>query len=251
MACGIDLSGRVALVTGASRGIGAEVAHRLAQAGAHVALVARSIERLKALAAEIEQRHGVRALALETDVRSDEQVQATVASVLEQLGGLHVLVNNAGITRDALLLRTTSEAWQEVLDVNLGGAYRFTRAALRPMVRQRHGRVIAISSVVGLRGNAGQSNYAASKAGLIGFCKSVAREVGARGVTVNVVAPGLIETDMAAALDERQRSAFLDHVALGRIGTAGDVADAVLFLASDLAGYVTGEVLRVDGGFAM
>jgi 3-oxoacyl-[acyl-carrier protein] reductase len=251
MACVIDLSGRVALVTGASRGIGREVAVRLAEAGASLALVARSEEALSGLAAELTERFGVPALALPTDVTDDEQVAAAVKRAVNELGGLHVLVNNAGITRDGLLMRMGPEAWREVLDVNLGGAYRFTRAALRPMMKQRHGRIICISSVVGLRGNAGQANYAASKAGIAGFCKSVAREAGSRGVTANVVAPGFIETDMTGELTEEQRAAFLGHVPLGRIGEPGDVAAAVLFLASDLGGYITGEVLRVDGGFAM
>ncbi|GIW73460.1 MAG: beta-ketoacyl-ACP reductase [Planctomycetota bacterium] len=251
MAVVIELGGQVALVTGASRGIGRAIAERLAEAGARLVLCARSAEPLARLAHQLGERYGVEALAVPGDVGAPEFATTAVKQALERFGRLDVLVNNAGLTADGLLVRMAPEQWQQVLEVNLSGAYRFVRAALRPMMRQQSGRIVNITSVVGLRGNAGQANYAASKAGLIGLTKSVAREVGARGITCNAVAPGLIETDMAAQLDEAQRRRFLEQVPLGALGQPAQVADAVLFLVSPLAAYLTGVVLCVDGGFAM
>ena len=241
------LEGRSALVTGASRGIGRSVAQALAAEGAQVALAARSRESLESLAAEL----GGGSLALPTDARDSESVEAAVSAAAEAFGGLDILVNNAGVTRDALVVRMKDADWRDTLETNLSGAFYFARAASRLMMRQRSGRIVNISSVAGLRGNAGQANYAASKAGLIGMTKSLARELGARGVTVNAVAPGFIETDMTAALPEALRERVRQGIPLGSFGEASDVASAVLFLASDAARYITGHTLQVDGGLGI
>ncbi|HEX6988202.1 MAG TPA: 3-oxoacyl-[acyl-carrier-protein] reductase [Bacillota bacterium] len=245
------LSERVALVTGASRGIGRAIALALAAEGAAVAV---NYARSQAAAQEVVdliRQQGGRAEAFQADVADAEQVDALVAGVEAALGQVDVLVNNAGIARDGLLMRMTPEAWNEVLSTNLTAAYRTTRAVLRGMIRRRFGRIINVTSVAGITGNAGQANYAAAKAGLIGFTKSLAREVGSRGITVNAVAPGVIDTDMTAALDEEWKRRMLDQIALGRFGTPDDVAGAVVFLASDAAGYITGQTLVIDGGLTM
>jgi len=200
--------------------------------------------------AEIRERGG-RAEAFQADVSDGDAAEALVGAVEERLGPVDILVNNAGITRDGLLVRMSPESWDEVIATNLTAAYRTTRAVLRGMLRRRYGRIINIASVSGLTGNPGQANYAAAKAGLIGFTKTLAREVGSRGITVNAVAPGVIETDMTAALGEEWKRRMLDQIALGRFGTPEDVAGAVVFLASDAAGYVTGQTLVVDGGLTM
>lgn len=245
------LSERVALVTGASRGIGRAIALALAAEGATVAVnYARSQEAAQEVVDQIRERGG-RAEAFQADVADAEQVEGLVSAVESQLGPVDILVNNAGITRDGLLMRMTPEAWDEVVATNLTSAYRTTRAVLRGMLRRRSGRIINIASVSALTGNPGQANYAAAKAGLIGFTKSLAREVGSRGITVNVIAPGVIDTDMTAALGEEWKRRMLDQIALGRFGTPEDVAGAVVFLASDAAGYVTGQTLVVDGGLTM
>ncbi len=244
------LAGKVALVTGASRGIGRVIAESLAEAGAMVVLGARDSARLTEAVAGIETRGG-QAEAVGLDVADKASVEAAMAGLLARHGRLDVLVNNAGITRDNLLLRMKTEEWNEVLATNLTGAFLCTQAAMKPMLKQRSGRIVNVTSVVGLSGNAGQANYAASKAGLVGFTKSVAREVASRGITVNAVAPGFIETDMTAAMTEKAREAVVSAIPLGRVGEARDVAAAVTFLASDEAGYVTGQVLAVDGGFHM
>ncbi|MFC1707085.1 3-oxoacyl-[acyl-carrier-protein] reductase [Planctomycetota bacterium] len=251
MSIELTLSGHVALVTGASRGIGHTVAFRLAEAGADVAVCARSLEPLEALASEIGNRFSVRSLAVAGDVCDREAVDKTVERVRAELGRVDVLVNNAGVTRDGLVARMTDDAWDDVLNTNLKGAFHFTRAVARPMMKQRSGRIINISSIVGLRGNSGQANYAASKAGLIGLTKAVARELSGRGITANVVAPGLVESDMTTGLADSYLEAIRKEIPLGRLGSAQEVADAVLFLAGPLAAYVTGTVLRVDGGLAM
>jgi 3-oxoacyl-[acyl-carrier protein] reductase len=241
-----DLSSRIAIVTGASRGIGRATAEALARRGAHVIAAARGDNArpvAEALAAA-----GLKAEALALDVTDAAAVEAAVAAAAERHGRLDIVVSNAGITRDQLLLRMKREDWDAVLATNLTAAFTLCQAALKPMLRQRSGRLIAISSVVGQMGNAGQANYAASKAGLIGFCKSVAREVGSRGITVNVVAPGMIETDMTRALGEASRDGWTEQIPLRRLGSPEDVAHAVCFLASDEASYITGHVLAVNGG---
>lgn len=243
----IDLSGKVAFVTGGTRGIGYAIASMLAASGARVAISGRDAGR----AAEAANRLGGEALGVGCDVSDEAQVEAAVSEIESKLGGVDVLVNNAGVTRDNILLRLDGAAWDEVLDTNLKGAFHTTRSVIKGMMKRRSGRIINISSIVGLTGNKGQANYAASKAGLIGFTKAVAREYASRGITVNCVAPGYIETDMTNALPEEARKALLDSIALGRLGQPEDIAGAVLYLASDLAAYVTGQVLVVDGGMAM
>jgi 3-oxoacyl-[acyl-carrier protein] reductase len=244
------LSGKVALVTGASRGIGRAIALRLAAAGAHVLAAARDAGRVAEVVAEIAKAGG-RAEAVALDVADKSSVEAAFAALLATHGRLDILVNNAGVTRDNLLLRMKVEDWDQVLATNLTGAFLCTQAALKPMIKQRGGRIVNITSVVGLAGNAGQANYAASKAGLIGFTKSVAREVASRNVTANAVAPGFIETDMTAAMTDKAREAVVSAIPLGRVGQSGDIAAAVAFLVSDEAAYITGQVLAVDGGFHM
>jgi 3-oxoacyl-[acyl-carrier protein] reductase len=242
----IDLSQRVALVTGASRGIGRAIALRLAAQGAKVIAAARgdhAEDTVNAIAAS-----GGRAEHIALDVTETAAITTAIAGLLERHGRIDVLVSNAGITRDQLLLRMKRDDWDAVIGTNLTASFALAQAALKPMLRQRSGRVIAISSVVGQMGNAGQANYAASKAGLIGFCKSLAREVASRGITVNVVAPGLIETDMTTGLVGDTKQDWSAQIPLGRLGTPDDVAAAVCFLASDEASYITGHVLAVNGG---
>lgn len=243
----IDLAGKRALVTGGNRGIGRAIAETLADAGADVAVFARGEASVRETAAAIEER-GVRGLGLVGDVSSDEDVERAWAAYLDAFDGIDVLVNNAGIARDALLLRMKPEDWDAVLDVNLTGAFRWSRRALKPMLRQRSGRIVNVSSIVGLTGNPGQSNYAASKAGLVGFTKSLAAEVASRGVTVNAIAPGYVETGMTSALGEGARDDFLARIPAGRLGRPADVAAVALFLASSMSDYITGQVIRVDGG---
>jgi 3-oxoacyl-[acyl-carrier protein] reductase len=241
---------KVALVTGASQGIGRAVALRLAKDGISLALAARNEDKLKEVAAEITSLGGS-AETFVLDVASEESIKATAKAVLAHYGKLDILVNNAGITRDNLLLRMKRADWDDVLQTNLTGTFLLTQALMGAMIRARTGRIINISSVVGRIGQAGQANYAASKAGLIGFTKSLAREIASRGVTANVVAPGFIESPMTAVLDDKQTESILTHIPLGRIGNDADVAHAVAFLASDEAGYVTGHVLDVNGGMFM
>jgi len=247
----MSLVEKVALVTGGSRGIGAAIAHSLSEAGAAVALCARHLEAAESVAKAIEARGG-RALAVKADIGRAEDADRVVAACMDRFGRLDILVNNAGITRDGLVLRMRDEDWDQVLAVNLAGAFRCARAALRPMLKQKQGgRIISIGSVVGSMGNAGQANYAAAKAGLIGLTKALAREVASRGVTVNAVSPGFIDTDLTAGLPESVRRTSLTQIPLGRFGTAGDVAAAVTFLASDGAAYITGQVIHVNGGLYM
>lgn len=245
----IDLSGRVALVTGASRGIGRAIATQLAKQGAHVVAAARG-ENARAVADEIGSAGG-RAEAIALDVTTAGAPEQAVADVIERHGRIDVLVNNAGIARDQLMLRMKREDWDAVLATNLTAAFALTQAALKPMIRQRRGRIVCISSVVGQSGNPGQANYAASKAGLIGFAKAVALEVASRGITVNVVAPGLIETDMTRTITDSAREEWASKIPLRRLGTPDDIAAAVCFLASDEASYITGQVLAVNGGMYM
>jgi len=244
------LDGRVSLVTGASRGIGRAIAQAFAAEGASVVLAARDAAKLAEAVALIQAKGG-KAEALALDVSDRASVESVVAKVVETHGRIDHLVNNAGVTRDNLLLRMKDEEWRQVLDTNLTGAFLCTQAVLKPMLKQRSGRIVTITSVVGLGGNAGQANYAASKAGVIGFTKSVAREVASRGITANAIAPGFIETDMTAAMPEKAREAVFAAIPLGRVGRPEDVAGAAVFLVSDAAAYVTGQVLAVDGGFHM
>ncbi len=247
----MSLAGKVAVVTGGSRGIGRAIAGKLAAAGAAVVVNYRSGEEAaRAAVAEISAAGG-RAIAVQADVSQAAEVETLLARTLQEFGRVDILVSNAGITRDNLLLRMSEQEWDQVLATNLKAAYLCTKAVLRPMVRQRSGRLIYISSVVGLAGNAGQANYAAAKAGLVALAKSTAREVGSRGITANVVAPGFIQTDMTARLPEDVRRRAQEQIALGRFGSPEDVAEAVAFLASDAAAYISGHVLTVDGGMVM
>jgi 3-oxoacyl-[acyl-carrier protein] reductase len=245
----IDLSGRVAVVTGGSRGIGRAIAGALAECGAKVAVVGRDAERAQAAAAEI----GDSARAYACDITQTEAVDALIPAIERDLGSLDILVNNAGVTRDNLLMRLKDSDWADVLDANLRGAFVVTRAVMKGsgMLKRRWGRIINISSIVGLIGNKGQANYAASKAGLIGFTKAVARELASRNVLVNVVAPGYIATDMTDAMTADARTALEQRIPLERLGTPADVSGTVAFLASDAAAYITGAVFVVDGGLAM
>ncbi|MCH8188614.1 MAG: 3-oxoacyl-[acyl-carrier-protein] reductase [Proteobacteria bacterium] len=242
-----DLSGKRALVTGASGAIGGAIARALHAQGAHVVLSGTRRDSLDALAGEL----GANAYVTPCDLADSDAVGGLMAAAAEAAGGIDILVNNAGLTRDNLALRLKNEDWQTVLDVNLTAAFRLSRDALRPMMKQRWGRIINITSIVGHTGNPGQANYAASKAGVIGMAKSLAQEVASRGITVNCVAPGFIETAMTEGLGEPQREKLLGAIPVGRLGSSGDVAACVAFLASDEAAYVTGQTLHVNGGMAM
>ena len=245
-----SLEGKTALVTGASQGIGRACAITLAKAGAKVALAARNEAKLNEVAAEIAAAGGT-AQTFALDLASEESIKAGAKAALAHFGSIEILVNNAGITKDTLLLRMKRADWDAVIQTNLTGTFLLTQALISSMMKARWGRIINISSVVGEAGQAGQANYAASKAGLIGFTKSVARELASRGITSNAVAPGYIETAMTAVLDEKQREAMLAHIPLARPGTDEDIAAAVRFLASDEASYITGHVLDVNGGMYM
>lgn len=242
---------QVAVVTGAGRGIGHAIAVRLANEGARVASVSRTEANAQKTADEINASRADAAKAYSVDVADHAAVQKTGAQILEDFGRVDILVNNAGVTRDGLSMRMSLDDWDTVLNTNLKGAFNFTQALMRPMIKQRSGRIINISSVIGLIGNAGQANYAASKAGLIGLTKSLARELASRGITVNAVAPGLIETDMTGVLSDEVRQAILQKIPLGKLGQPDDIAAAVGYLASAEAKYITGQVLTVDGGMVM
>lgn len=243
------MEGQVALVTGASRGIGAAIARQLAEQGFRVIGTATTEEGAMRISAALGSDSGSRGVRL--DVNDAPAVEALVESIVKEYGGLQVLVNNAGITRDMLAMRLKDEDWDAVLDTNLKAVFRLSRAVIRPMMKQRYGRIINITSVVGASGNPGQANYAAAKAGVAGMSRALARELGSRGITVNCVAPGFIETDMTAALSEEQQKALLSQIPLGHLGRPQDIAHAVAFLASPQAGYITGQEIHVNGGMYM
>ena len=242
----MNFNGQTALITGAGRGIGKTIAVKLAESGLNIAIgdmnpVSNDVVK------EIEE-NGTKCLAFQLDVTDVESVDSVVKKIIDETGGIHILVNNAGITKDNLFMRMKPEQWSQVIDVNLNGVFHVTKAVIRTMVKQHSGRIINISSVVGFSGNPGQVNYSSTKSGLIGFTKSLSREVGTRGITVNAVAPGFINTAMTQALNESQQQAILNQIPLGRMGEAEDIANAVAFLASEEASYITGTVLHVNGG---
>jgi 3-oxoacyl-[acyl-carrier protein] reductase len=244
------LVNQIAVVTGAGRGIGRSIALRFATAGADVVCLSRTVENSEKVAAEV-RAFGRNAWAIAVDVSDAVSVQAAAERILSEAGKVDILVNNAGVTRDGLLMRMSEADWDSVLNTNLRGAFLVTKAFTRSFIKQRSGRIINVASVIGLVGNAGQSNYAASKAGLIGFTKSVAKELGSRGITCNAIAPGFIETDMTASLTEAQKEAITKQIPLGSLGRAEDIAEAALYLAGPGGRYVTGQVLAVDGGMVM
>ena len=246
----IDLSDKIALVTGASRGIGQSISMILAQNGAHVVCVSRNINDVQSVADKITHQR-FNASAASCDISDSNNVTELVKDIIEKHGRIDILINNAGITRDNLLMRMSEDDWNEVINVNLKAAFTAIKAASRSMIKQRSGRIINISSVVGLIGNAGQVNYAASKAGLIGMTKSVAREFASRGITANCIAPGYVETEMTNKLTDKVKSSLNEQIPLGKIGNVEDIAYAVAFLASDEASYITGQTLAVDGGIVM
>lgn len=244
------MSGKTALVTGGSRGIGRAIAERMVECGAQVAVLARNESKATEVAQDL-AAGDAKTLGVGADVSQADQVRQAVATIEKALGPIDILVNNAGLTRDGLLVRMSDEAWDTVLDVNLKGAFNTIKVVARGMMKRRAGRIVNVTSVVGLTGNAGQANYAASKAGLIGFTKAVAKELASRNILVNAIAPGFIDTDMTRDLPEQARKALIEQIPLSRLGSTGDIADAVAFLVSDLASYITGQVFVVDGGMVM
>lgn len=246
----MNLDGEIALVSGASRGIGQAIVRELGRRGAVVIGTATSENGARAITRDL-QEQGIQGRGLQLDVTRMDSIEAVMATVTGDFGSPTILVNNAGITRDNLLMRMKEEEWNSIIDTNLSSLYRLSKAVLRGMMKARHGRIISIASVVAVMGNAGQTNYAAAKAGMIGFTKSLAREVGSRGITVNAVAPGFIDTDMTRALPAEQRNALIQTIPLNRLGEVQDIAHAVAFLASRQAAYITGETLHVNGGMYM
>ena len=247
----MQLDGKVALVTGASRGIGRAVAIRLAKSGAKIAVNYAGNQAAAEEVKQIIEQNGGEAILVQADISNAESVDAMVATVMEAFGRIDILVNNAGITRDTLLMRMKEADWNAVIQTNLTGVFYVTKAVSKIMMKQRYGKIVNMSSVVGLMGNAGQANYAAAKAGVIGFTKSMAKELAARNITVNAIAPGFIATDMTAVLSDKVKEDLATKIPMGRLGEADDIASAVLFLVSDSASYITGQTLNVDGGMVM
>ncbi len=247
----MSFAGKNVLVTGGTRGIGRSIVESFADQGANVAFTFRSsVDEATSLAKELEAK-GVKAMAIQADAADFDAAEKAISDIIAAWGSIDVLVNNAGVTKDGLMIRMSEADWDAVVGTNLKSVFNYSKAVYRPMMKQRSGRIVNLSSIVGVTGNAGQTNYAASKAGIIGFSKSLAKELGARGVTVNVVAPGYVETDMTATISEAAREAMLGSVPVGRPASPADIASAVTFLASDGASYITGHVLHVDGGLAM
>ena len=242
-----SLKNKIAIVTGASQGIGKIIAFELAKSGAHVACISRNKKAIESIVEEI-TIYGGQASSFACDISDSDTFSEIITEIIKENSRIDILVNNAGITKDSLLMRMSIEQWDDVINTNLKGAFHCTKAVMRYMMKNKFGRIINITSIVGLTGNAGQANYAASKAGLIGMTKSIAKEVASRGITANCIAPGWIETSMTKKLSEEVKSEFLSHIPVGRIGSPDDIANAVIFLASDEAGYITGQTITVDGG---
>lgn len=247
----MDLTGKIALVTGASRGIGEAIAATLASAGATVIGTAQTEKSAQAIGTRLSELGNKNSVGRKLNINESNSIETLIESIAKEFGGIGILVNNAGVTCDGLLMRMNDDDWDKTIDTNLKSVYRASKAVIRGMMKVRAGRIINIASIVGVMGNAGQTNYAASKAGVIGFSKSMAQEVGSRSITVNCVAPGFIDTDMTRALSEEQRGSLLKNIALGRLGSAQDIADIVLFLSSDKAAYITGQTIHVNGGMLM
>ncbi|PCJ20566.1 MAG: 3-oxoacyl-[acyl-carrier-protein] reductase [Candidatus Cloacimonadota bacterium] len=245
------LKNKVAIVTGASRGIGLAIAENLAQYGVKLALISTNLDTITKVAKDISEKYGVETLALQIDVKSADEINAGVKKVLDSFSQIDIMVNNAGITRDNLIIRMKEDDWSQVIDTNLKGAFSFCKAVTRPMMKKRTGVIINISSVVGIMGNAGQSNYAAAKAGMIGLTKSLAKELGARNIRVNAIAPGFIVSKMTEEIPEKSKDEMLSRIPLGNFGEAKNIADCVSFLSSSMGNYITGSVIQVDGGLNM
>ncbi len=246
-----ELEGKVALVTGSARGIGRAICETLCDMGTEIIVADVNLEQAQETAGQLGDMFHKEALSIDVDVSKIESVQAMVKKILDKFGKIDILVNNAGITRDGLLMRMKDDDWQKVIDINLTGSFNCTREVVKVMLKQRSGRIVNIASIIGIVGNVGQANYAASKAGIIGLTKSVAKEIASRGITVNAIAPGFIETDMTKVLAPEIREKLLSNIPLGRLGSPQDVANVVAFLVSDAASYITGQVMVVDGGMVM